>query len=355
VDGRVAAALGIVVCVVGLVVGLVALRSADGDDGAEVVVLDSDIQGHPGGVAATRGGRLYFTEQFEDRVGWLDPETGETETVDLPEGTLPHYVLVGADENVWFSGLSGVIGRYDVQTDEVELYRDGMTPGLELHFLLIDPTDDSKLWFTEQRGDRVGVFDTEAEQATEFALPPFSSPHGLAADPDGRSIWVALQGRDRVAEIDLSSPIEDQAQFDAALTEHGGFEEGSGPHDMVFAPDGTMLLTLSGTSELARYAPSSEEVDIFDALLPRETRGQELNTLALSPDATKIVFNMFQSGRIGVLDLESGEVAEIGQELASTSGPIEVIRAPDGTLYCTLVSLSDEPGDIVRIELEEIE
>lgn len=216
--GRLSAAVAIVLTLAALVGGLVVVVPICCDDGAqaEVETVDADIEGHPGGLVVAPGGRLFYTEQFDDRIGWFDPEPGEGESIEVPQGTLPHYLIVGPDENIWFTDLGGVVGTYDVEAEEVELFRNG-------------------------------------------------------------------------------------------------------------------------------------------TLLPTETQGEELNTLASSADDSKIVFNMFQSGRIGVLDLESGEVTEIGQELESTSGPIEVIRAPDGTLYCTLVSLSDEPGSIVRIDVEEEE
>lgn len=330
-----------------------ALGACCADDDVSVTTFKAGITGHPGGIVVAPDGRNYFTEQFDDRVGWFSPHTGQGKEIDLPKGTLPHYIINGPDGHIWFTGLGGVVGSIDRVSDQVTIHDAGITKGSEPHFLLIDPTDSSKLWFTEQAGDAMARFDLATKRATEFRLPSGSRPHGATVDPDGRSLWVMHQGRDRMARIDLSGPIEDQADFDAAVTEHGGLPAGSGPHDPLFAPDGSMYITLQGSSQLARFDPQTQAVDTIDLHLPRETRGQELNTLVLAPDEKSILFNIFVSGRLGRLDLGSGEVSEISQELEPTSGPLELVRGPGRTIWFTMASLADEPGRLARLEFKE--
>ena len=56
---------------------------------------------------------------------------------------------------------------------------------------------DGALWFTEQRGNKIGRI-TTAGSFSEFATPNInSSPNGIAAGPDG-ALWFTEQGGNKI-------------------------------------------------------------------------------------------------------------------------------------------------------------
>lgn len=328
------------------------------DDEVSVTIFQDGITGHPGSVAAGADGRMFFTEQFDDRVGWLTPATGTSVEVAVPRGTHPHFIIEAPDGMLWFSGLGGFLGSLDPQTGKTEVYDAGISPGGEPHFLVVDPDDDTKLWFTEQKGDRVARFDTTSKRATEFDVTPGSEPHGAALSPDGQFLWFALQYRNRLGRLDLTSPINDQSSFDAAFVEFPLVDpaappEGSGPHDLLFTPDGMLYLTLQASNRIGRFDPHDQSFTTFDTHLPRETRGQDLQTMVLTPDGAALLFNIFVSGSIGRFDLATGDVTELAAGLDAASGPLTMVRGPGRSIWFTIVSLTAEPGRLARLDVKE--
>ncbi|MEJ2502180.1 MAG: lyase, partial [Gemmatimonadota bacterium] len=66
-------------------------------------------------------GHVWFVGQRADYAAVLDPETGEFERFDLPEGAGPHNLIVDDDGTVWYAGNRAVhIGKLDPATGEIE-------------------------------------------------------------------------------------------------------------------------------------------------------------------------------------------------------------------------------------------
>src|SRR5947209_2720039 len=84
-----------------------------------------------------------------------------------PAEAKPHAREVGPAGNVWFTGLGGVIGRFDVTTHAITLFSAGLSPGADPHEIITGP--DGNLYFPEESGNRIGKFDMKTFQITEIA------------------------------------------------------------------------------------------------------------------------------------------------------------------------------------------
>ena len=70
-------------------------------------------------------------------------------------------------------------------------------------------------------------------------------------DPNGKAIWWAEQGPDGLGKLDVSQgQIDSQKEFDARYEQILGLPKRSGPHDLLFGPDGNIYLTLQDSNEL---------------------------------------------------------------------------------------------------------
>jgi streptogramin lyase len=59
-----------------------------------------------------------------------------------------------------------------------------------------------RLWFGENRGDRVGMFDTRTERFQEWAPPtPGNYPYDATVDKNGE-VWTGGEYNDRVLRLD---------------------------------------------------------------------------------------------------------------------------------------------------------
>jgi hypothetical protein len=68
-------------------------------------------QVHPHDVWPAADGTIWYTGQFNQTMGRLDPATGSFREIALPAGASPHGVVVGADGAAWVTdqGLNAIV------------------------------------------------------------------------------------------------------------------------------------------------------------------------------------------------------------------------------------------------------
>ena len=107
---------------------------------------------HPHDVAPARDGGVWYTVQHGGALGYLDPETGRTRHIPLGDGSAPHGVIVGPDGAPWITdgGLNAIV-RVDPRTSAVRAFRLPAGTGYaNLNTAVFDRT--GVLWFTGQSG-----------------------------------------------------------------------------------------------------------------------------------------------------------------------------------------------------------
>ncbi|HJT64404.1 MAG TPA: lyase [Candidatus Limnocylindria bacterium] len=148
---------------------------------------------HPHDVAPAADGGVWYTAQHTGRLGWLDPETGETREIPLGAGSAPHGVVVGPDEAAWVTdgGLNAIV-RVDPETDAVAVYR---LPAVAANANLNTAAFDGEgiLWFTGQAG-WYGRVNPATATVEVWAAPRGPGPYGITATPDGEIYYASLAG-----------------------------------------------------------------------------------------------------------------------------------------------------------------
>ena len=163
----------------------------------EVATLNVQIQewpvptkgGHPHDPAVGPDGALWFTEQMANKLGRLDPKTGEMKEYPLPEdkNAGPHGLIADRNGNIWYTAnFGGYIGKLDPKTGKVTEYKMPLAKADDPHTAVFDA--QGILWFTVQGGNMVGRLDPQTgkvelkEVPTEAALP-----YGIQINSKGRS------------------------------------------------------------------------------------------------------------------------------------------------------------------------
>jgi len=154
---------------------------------------------------ATPDGALWWSGQFANRLGRLDPKTGEMKEYPIPVRGGPHGLIDDKDGNIWYAGNWGAhIGKLDVKTGEYKIYPMPDPKARDPHTPLFDK--DGILWFSVQNGGYMGRLDPKAPDGDiklfQPAGAPGQQPYALRFLSDGKQPWFAYWGSAKIATID---------------------------------------------------------------------------------------------------------------------------------------------------------
>jgi virginiamycin B lyase len=255
---------------------------------------------HPHDVAPAADGGIWYTAQAAGELGWLDPGSGAIGTTPLGPGSAPHGVILGPDGAPWVtdSGLNAIV-RVDPRTFEPTVYPlPEDRAGANLNTATFD--GEGILWFTGQSGV-YGRLDPASGDIEVFDAPRGRGPYGITATPAG-DVWYASLAGSHIARIDgptgraevVEPPTPDQGARRVWSDSHGRlwvaeWEAGQlGRYDPTtddwrewqLPGDGAMAyavyvddrdivwLTDFGANAIGRFDPTTETFSSF--LLPTE-------------------------------------------------------------------------------------
>ena len=246
-----------------LVLGLgVALTSRGAAPATEVSDLKVTIHewdvptkgAHPHDPAVGLDGALWFTEQMANKLGRLDPTTGQFKEYSLVEGknSGPHGLVADRDGNIWYTAnFGGYIGKLDPRTGKVTEYQMPDESVDDPHTAVFDAR--GILWFTAQGGNAVGRLDTRTGKIelkkvqTESALP-----YGIQIDSKGIPFFCEL-GTNKMGKIDPAT---------ISITEYK-LPEGARPRRLAIAADDSVYFTDFKGGNLGRLDPASGTVKMW--------------------------------------------------------------------------------------------
>lgn len=151
---------------------------------------------------ATQDGALWYTGQMTNKLGRIDPKTGQIREYPLKTAhSGPHGLVEDRSGNIWYTGnAAGLIGKLDPKTGTVTEYKLPDPNVKDPHTLIFDQS--GILWFTAQQSNRVGRLDPTTGEI-KLLTPPTekSRPYGMAVNSKGTVFYVAF-GTNKVVSID---------------------------------------------------------------------------------------------------------------------------------------------------------
>lgn len=252
-------------------------------------------------------GDVWFVGQKDDYVGRLNPESGEFERFDLPDGTGPHNLIVDDAGTVWVAGnRDAYIGRLDPETGDIE--RIAMPEGVsDPHTMIFAP--QNRILFTAQMSNFVGRLDRESETVDVREVPTARArPYGIRRGGD--RAWVAELGTNKLLEMDPDT---------LALTEHVLPNEDSRPRRIGIGRDGAVYYTDFARGYLGRFDPETGAMDEWAS--PHEERARPYGMAVDHRGRVWYVEVGVQPNRIVGFDPESEENAFV-TEIPSGGGAV---------------------------------
>ena len=152
---------------------------------------------------ATPDGMIWWSGQFANRLGRLNPATGEMKEFPIPVRGGPHGLINDKDGNIWYAGnWGGHIGKLDPKTGEWTQYPMPDPKAKDPHTPLFDK--NGILWFSVQNGGFMGRLDPKTGDIKLFTPvgAPGQQPYALRFLSDGRQPWYSYFGSNKIATID---------------------------------------------------------------------------------------------------------------------------------------------------------
>jgi len=151
---------------------------------------------------ATRDGAIWYTGQMTNRLGRVDPKTGQVKEYPLKSPlTGPHGLVEDRDGNIWYTGNhQSLIGKLDPKTGTVTEYKMPDPKAKDPHSLAFAP--DGMLFFTLQQSNMIGRLDPKSGEIKLITAPtPRSRPYGIMVNAKGVP-HVVMFGINKIARID---------------------------------------------------------------------------------------------------------------------------------------------------------
>ncbi len=213
---------------------------------------------HPHDVAVSDDGTVWYTAQATGEIGKLDPQTKETEHIDLGDGSAPHGVIIGPDKAAWItdSGLNAIV-RVDPETEDLRIYQLPGDKRANLNTCAFDT--NGVLWFTGQAGF-YGSVQPVTGQVRVFDAPGGRGPYGITGTPDGDIYYASLAG-DHIARVDTTTG--EATRIDPPNT-------GTGPRRVWSDSQGRVWISEWDAGKVGRYNHADGSWDEWD--LPGEAQ-----------------------------------------------------------------------------------
>jgi len=155
-----------------------------------------------------------------------------------------------------------------------------------------------------------------AVRLQEFAVPDGSHPHDVAPAGDG-TVWYTAQATGRLGRLDPET----------GRTTEIPLGEGSAPHGVIVGPDGAPWITDGGLNAIVRVDPATEAVRRFP--LPDDRPAVNLNTATF--DRRGILWFTGQGGVYGSVDPRGGRVRVL--DAPRGAGPYGITTTPNGGVW----------------------
>ncbi len=146
-------------------------------------------------------GKVWLQDAGTYTVMRLDITTGKFELFEPYKIPRPNVydVIPDSMNNGYFLTMGAEeVGRIDAKTGQIQIFKTP-TKGSGPRRGMMDSQD--RLWFGENRSDKIGMFDTKTQTFREWAPTPGGWPYDVTVDKNGE-VWSGGEYNDRIVRLD---------------------------------------------------------------------------------------------------------------------------------------------------------
>jgi virginiamycin B lyase len=193
-------------------------------------------------------GSLWYTGQAANKLGRLDPRTGQFKEYSLktPDSG-PHGLVADKPGNIWFTAISGgYVGKLNPNTGEITEYRPADGTDIDPHTPVFD--HNGVLWFTNESTNYIGRLDPATGKMELKVVPTTHAvPYGIVVTKTNVPFFCEF-GANKLASIDTKT---------MEIREYALPAQGGRPRRIALAPDGTIYYTDYARGYLGHFDPAT--------------------------------------------------------------------------------------------------
>lgn len=276
--------------------GMPAVWRFDGED-MERFGIDAEASQM---LAGGPDGRIWYTNGAGGSIGYVDPSTGATEDIQLPD-VLPLHVksvpggIAAGPGGVWITVVAkGALLKYTPETGRFDEYRLEDWQSGPFAVML----RGGEVWFTESGSGRLGVLDPATGEVRYASTGPLRGPEALLDDGEG-NVWITEHTGSGLVRY---SELLDSAERIAA-------DPGALPFGMARDARGNIWYAEHVTDYIAVYDPHGGASD----RVPIPTQSSFVQFLAADGDGN-VWFAEQNGGKVGFVALSDGPPAAVERE-----------------------------------------
>jgi virginiamycin B lyase len=214
-------------------------------------------------------GRVWFTEQAGNYIGRFDPTTQTFTTFPLDSngghGTAPQDLRFDRTGHLWFTEITGGrIGRLDPATAAIQTWSvpapAASTPAYPYS---LAPLPDGQIWFGLLSGGAIGHLDPATGRVTLYHLAdPGAQVFSMAADSQGR-VWFTELETGKLGMMDTRTTTLVEIPVPNATGDPKGL------YAIAVGPGGDVWFGSAGSNALVRYTAASQRFTFYTLSTPQ--------------------------------------------------------------------------------------
>jgi virginiamycin B lyase len=234
-----------------LLVSLAAISATAAVKTLSVQIREYEVptpKSRPHDPALAPDGSLWYTGQAANKLGRLDPKTGQFKEYPLKTaGSGPHGLVADKAGNIWFTAIAGgYIGELNPTTGAIREYRPTDGSEIDPHTPVFD--HNGILWFTNEETNYLGRLDPKTGKMTLIKLPtPHAVPYGIVVLPNNAPFLCEF-GTNKLGMVDLKT---------MGIHEFTLPNAGARPRRIALAADGTIFYTDYARGYLGHFDPAA--------------------------------------------------------------------------------------------------
>jgi len=253
---------------------------------------------------------------------------------DVPtKGAHPHDAAVGPDGALWFAEqATNKMGRLNPNTGEFKEFplTDDKNPGPR--GLTFD--HDGNIWYAANSGGFIGKFNAKSGKVTVFKMPDPKAEDPLSLVFDAKGIlWFTVPRANMVGRLD---PATGEIILKKVPTEN------SMPYGIVVLKRGVPIFSELRSNKVGVINPG---MSIQEFILPPSVRPRRI---AITKDDNTVYFADYRDGNLGKLDLSIGAVVMFATPGGPDASPRGLAITADGMVWYS--ESGENPNKIIRFD-----